>query len=269
LKNSCQNREIINFPIEGNTAACGANCVQMEGEGRPSCNTSCKNVWHYSNNSIGVCEIISDCNKRGIVNWEGKPCGEGCVKRVMAEGLSTEVCSDKCWNEAHFKSNELGICTLIEKCSSRNVNINSQYVCGDWTCYEQEGTTSCDDSCINTHHYHPNNKGICIEKICTERQILINEKITRVCGSGNCYKSEKHENKNENNEVEDKNEDEKKIDEEFCVESCDNPRFNYLYFREFFYICMLVMLKFNLFFYFFFFFGIVDIIIQIIWEFVS
>jgi hypothetical protein len=234
LKNSCSNREIISSPTYPDTA-CGANCVKLEGS--ESCNTSCTNLFHYYNNSEGVCELITDCNERGIVNGEGRPCGTGCVKRVIAEGLSNEMCSNECSNKAHFKPNDQGICTLINDCKSRNVNTSSIYVCGSSTCYQQEGTTICDNNCINNYHYEANNKGICIEiKTCTERKVLkvLNgDENKRVCGSGNCYANE---NNKENGNL--------------CVESCENPRFMNIIFI-------------------YFLFYITDIIFQITLEFVN
>jgi hypothetical protein len=206
-------------PEEGKSSACGMNCVKQEGtEG--ICSSQCLNKYHYKNNSVGRCELIQNCTDRNIninindngndnVNNVEKPCGEGCVKQVIAEGLTREACGDECYNTAHFIGDDNGVCVLKSVCQERIVNPNSYYVCGNG-CYEEEETHSCDTGCVNKNHYYGNERGICVEyERCEDRKVYNNE-TRRVCGSGNCYASET-----------------KKEDDDTCVKACDNPRYNY------------------------------------------
>jgi hypothetical protein len=198
-------------------SACGANCVKQEET--DICNTRCKNVYHYENTSTGECEIIKKCENRSILEGVTRPCGEGCVKRVIEEGISSEVCSDECWNTKHFEADkDSGVCTLKNDCKSREVNENTFYVCGSSDCYKNEESEKCDRSCNNYNHYYNNGRGICKEReICSERKVL-NSK-SRVCGSGNCYGSEI------NNKDDDK-----------CVESCINTKFNLFFILFYFFL---------------------------------
>jgi hypothetical protein len=166
-------------------------------------------MYHYKNTSTGECEIIENCEDRGILETMRRPCGVGCVKRVIAEGIFSEVCNDRCLNTQHFSADEnTGVCTLKSDCKLREVNENSLYVCGSSDCYKNEESKECDTDCNNYNHYYINNRGICIEReICSERKVL--NKKTRVCGKGNCYASELN---NKDNDT--------------CVESCINTKFN-------------------------------------------
>jgi hypothetical protein len=206
-KTTCTGRMPVDSPSVWNSA-CGANCVKQE-ETSGICNTRCKNVYHYENTSTGECKIISKCENRSILDTLKRPCGEGCVKRVIEEGIWSEVCSDECWNTEHFEADEdSGVCTLKNDCISRKVNEKSFYVCGSSDCYKNEESEECDVSCNNYNHYYINGRGICKEReICSERKVL-NEK-SRVCGSGNCYGSEIN---NKDNDT--------------CVESCINTKLN-------------------------------------------
>jgi hypothetical protein len=100
-------------------------------------------------------------------------------------------CSYGCANTAHYKE-ENGICVPILPCEERSVSEISPTKCGD-ECVLDESLLRCSSECDNPSHYEKKN-GICVEiKECENRIINESSNSGFVCGSGECYWSERSE----------------------------------------------------------------------------
>jgi hypothetical protein len=62
-------------------------------------------------------------------------------------------------------------------------------VCGT-NCVKEEESGVCASKCNNDNHYGNNSVGVCEEKICKERSVVVSGEEDKVCGSGACYAKE-------------------------------------------------------------------------------
>jgi hypothetical protein len=103
---------------------------------------------------------------------------------------------------AHYERADNGICVL-KPCRGRVANNTEHNYCGDGCVLDSDNL--CKEECGVGKHYFVNDRGVCTERLCFERQPDCTVEGA-VCGSGTCVKSEDSNNLN-------------------CSESCVTPEF--------------------------------------------